>query len=58
LSFFLIDFSTTTKPTAKCDKCGNTKAYFLQIQIRSADEPMTLFFRCTKVGCHHQWREG
>ena len=25
-------------------------------QIRSADEPATLFFRCTKCACN--WREG
>lgn len=26
---------------ASCDKCNNDKAYFYQLQIRSADEPMT-----------------
>lgn len=41
---------------AICDKCGNRRAYFFQIQIRSADEPMSIFFKCTK--CSHQWREG
>lgn len=35
--------------------CGNTKAYFYQLQIRSADEPMTSFYKCTN--CGHQWRE-
>ncbi|KAF2091145.1 hypothetical protein K490DRAFT_62467 [Saccharata proteae CBS 121410] len=42
---------------AMCVKegCGNDKAYFYQIQIRSADEPMTQFFKCTK--CAKQWRE-
>ena len=24
-----------------CDKCNHSRAYFLQLQIRSADEPMT-----------------
>lgn len=24
-----------------CDKCNNKRAYFYQLQIRSADEPMT-----------------
>ncbi|KAK9472371.1 DNA-directed RNA polymerase [Dipodascopsis tothii] len=42
--------------TAQCpQECGNTKAYFFQLQIRSADEPMTTFLRCTQ--CFHQWRE-
>ena len=38
-----------------CVKCENNRAYFLQIQIRSADEPSTLFYKCTK--CGHDWRE-
>jgi DNA-directed RNA polymerase III subunit RPC11 len=38
-----------------CDKCGHPRAYFYQLQIRSADEPMTTFYRC--AGCAYQWRE-
>lgn len=38
-----------------CPKCGNREAYWWSIQTRSADEPMTLFFRCTK--CNNTWRE-
>ena len=32
--------------TASCDKCNHDRAYFYQLQIRSADEPMTtcMFF--------------
>ena len=41
---------------ADCNKCSNNRAYFMQIQIRSADEPMTTFFKCTK--CSYQWKEG
>ena len=26
-------------------KCGNTRAYFYMLQIRSADEPMTAFYK-------------
>lgn len=37
------------------DKCGGESAYFFQLQIRSADEPMTTFFKC--VNCAHRWRE-
>jgi len=41
---------------APCPKCEHTRAYFMQIQIRSADEPMSTFFKCVK--CAFQWREG
>lgn len=42
---------------AQCpnDDCGATKAYFYQLQIRSADEPMTTFYKCVK--CGDKWRE-
>lgn len=42
---------------AQCpdDSCGGDRAYFFQLQIRSADEPMTTFYKCVK--CSHQWRE-
>jgi len=41
----------------QCTKegCTNRKAYFFQLQTRSADEPMTTFYRCTE--CAHQWKE-
>lgn len=35
--------------------CDNRRAYFFQLQTRSADEPMTTFYRCTK--CAFQWKE-
>lgn len=35
--------------------CDSTKAYYIQIQMRSADEPATVFFKCVK--CGHQWRQ-
>jgi DNA-directed RNA polymerase III subunit RPC11 len=42
---------------ARCptNSCEGYKAYFYQLQIRSADEPMTTFYKCTT--CGHQWRE-
>jgi len=38
-----------------CPKCGAREAYYWSVQTRSADEPMTQFFRCRK--CGHTWRE-
>ncbi|PVU84794.1 hypothetical protein BB559_006316 [Furculomyces boomerangus] len=40
-----------------CPKCEHDRAYFMQIQIRSADEPMTTFYKCCSIQCGHQWRE-
>ena len=44
--------------SATCPKCENNRAYFMQIQIRSADEPSSIFYKCCKHECGHQWREG
>ena len=41
---------------ATCPKCEHHRAYFMQIQIRSADEPSSIFYKC--CSCTHQWREG
>jgi len=38
-----------------CPKCPADSAYFYELQIRSADEPATIFYQCT--GCGHNWRE-
>jgi DNA-directed RNA polymerase III subunit RPC11 len=37
---------------AQCPEpaCGFGRAYYMQIQIRSADEPMTIFYKCAKCG--------
>ena len=43
---------------ATCPKCEHPRAYYMQIQIRSADEPSTIFYRCCNPKCVHQWREG
>lgn len=41
-----------------CPKCDHNRAYFMQIQIRSADEPSSIFYKCCLPQCGHQWREG
>ena len=40
---------------AICTKCNNNKAYFLQLQVRSTEEPPTNFYKC--AGCGYRWRE-
>lgn len=44
-------------PTIKtdCPKCGHDEAVWWMLQTRSADEPTTQFYRCTK--CDHTWRD-
>lgn len=39
-----------------CANCSAGQAYFMEVQIRSADEPATIFYKC--VDCAHIWREG
>lgn len=43
-------------PTIKidCEKCGHNEAVWWMLQTRSADEPTTQFYRCTK--CSYTWR--
>lgn len=43
--------------TEKCPKCEHPRAYFMQIQTRSADEPMTTFYKCCNAQCGHRWRD-
>jgi DNA-directed RNA polymerase III subunit RPC11 len=43
--------------TVRCPRCGRQKAYFYELQIRSADEPATQFFKCAHSDCGFQWRE-
>lgn len=40
-----------------CPKCEHNRAFFMQIQTRSADEPMTTFYKCCNMACGHRWRE-
>jgi DNA-directed RNA polymerase subunit M len=39
----------------ECPKCAHKQAWYWLQQTRSADEPPTQFFRCTK--CKTVWRE-
>jgi len=37
-----------------CGKCKKNKISYYEKQIRSADEPMTAFYRC--ISCGHRWK--
>ncbi len=43
------------RTSATCPHCGNKEAFFMQIQIRSADEPTTIFYKC--CSCKKQWND-
>lgn len=43
------------KTAAVCPSCSHHEAYFMQMQIRSADEPMSVFYLCVK--CKNQWND-
>eukprot|EP00270_Netrium_digitus_P001596 TRINITY_DN11769_c0_g1_i1.p2 TRINITY_DN11769_c0_g1~~TRINITY_DN11769_c0_g1_i1.p2 ORF type:complete len:120 (+),score=11.16 TRINITY_DN11769_c0_g1_i1:29-361(+) len=45
------------KTEVGCPRCGNNEAYFMQIQIRSADEPMSTFYKCCNHRCAYRWRQ-
>jgi DNA-directed RNA polymerase III subunit RPC11 len=45
-----VDATETT-----CPKCENTRAFYMLLQTRSADEPSDIVFRCCQ--CTHLWRE-
>ena len=49
------DLKYANKCQAKCPKCDHNEAMFIEIQTRSADEPMTIFYQCTK--CKFDWKE-
>ncbi len=49
------DLETLPVMEAKCNKCGNNKAYYWLLQTRAGDEPETKFLKCQK--CGHTWRD-
>ncbi|KIW06397.1 uncharacterized protein PV09_02850 [Verruconis gallopava] len=46
---------STTEASCPNEKCDGSEAKFYQLQIRSADEPMTSFMKC--VRCGRRWME-
>ncbi|PAA46312.1 hypothetical protein BOX15_Mlig009527g4, partial [Macrostomum lignano] len=39
----------------RCPECSHMQCYFVQMQTRSADEPMTTKYRCAK--CAFVWKD-
>ena len=52
------DWASGDKTEALCpnSKCGHREALYKMFQTRSADEPMTCFYKCVK--CGERWKEG
>jgi DNA-directed RNA polymerase subunit M len=48
------DIKALPTTNVECPKCSNREAVWWMLQTRSADEPTTQFYRCTK--CSHTWR--
>ncbi|CDS43210.1 RNA polymerase III [Echinococcus multilocularis] len=48
-------YSSSAQIEEKCPKCGHNRAYFVQMQTRSADEPSTTKYSCMK--CLYVWTE-
>lgn len=51
------DLTNAAITAASCPNCGHDKAAFTQAQTRSADEPMTTYYKCANEKCRHNWVE-
>lgn len=49
------DFEHLPEVDEECPKCKNIGAHYWTKQMRSGDEPETMFYKCKK--CKHIWRE-
>ena len=56
LSIVPLSDTLTQTTTIRCvdDRCPGTEAAFAQVQLRSADEGTTIFYKC--LTCHSTWR--
>ena len=41
-----------------CPKCNKNQTRHYQVQLRSADEPMSIIIHCKNKECRHRWRIG
>ena len=49
------ELQQTATDQFKCGKCKARKAIYVQVQTRSADEPMTTFVTCLQ--CGNKWKQ-
>lgn len=49
------DHNVNPLTDAECPKCKHIRAHWWSVQMRGADEPESIFFRCEK--CKHTWRQ-
>lgn len=50
-----VDASKAPDGAYTCSKCKSRKTVFTSMQIRSADEPMTIFVKC--LNCGKSWKD-
>lgn len=50
-----IDPKDVADGIVQCSRCRNRKVIYTEMQTRSADEPMTIFYRC--VICDKSWKQ-
>ena len=41
-----------------CPRCKNNKTQSYSVQLRKADEPVSVFIHCINTECRFKWREG
>jgi len=41
-----------------CPRCKNNKTQSYSVQLRKADEPVSVFIHCVNAECRFKWREG
>jgi DNA-directed RNA polymerase subunit M/transcription elongation factor TFIIS len=55
------EYISTAKPMAmtdqfRCGRCKKRECSYMELQMRSCDEPASLFIQC--ISCGHRWRMG
>lgn len=50
-----VDIATVPDGAFTCSRCKSKKTSFVEMQTRSADEPMTLFIQCH--ACSKRWKQ-
>jgi DNA-directed RNA polymerase subunit M/transcription elongation factor TFIIS len=50
-----IDVENAPEGMLQCRKCKSKKTVFMEMQTRSADEPMTVFATCLE--CQNRWKQ-